>query len=130
MNSDTSRSRCERPFTPLRWALRREGNEYLARLFDDSGHTEQPTISRVAFETPCNEQVVPFHSEVHVPNDGGMCIARTQTLTAAIIVPPVLPQGFGFAALGLNPEIERRVRSTDSALRIVEIASAYGAGRC
>ena len=121
--------RCERPFTPLRWALRREGNEYLARLFDDSGHTEQPTISRVAFETPCNEQEVPFHPDVHVPNDGGMYIARIQTLTAAIIVPPVLPQGFGFAALGLNPEIERRVRSTDSALRIAEIAGLWSRAR-
>ena len=121
--------RCERPFTPLRWALRREGNEYMARLYDDSGHTENPTIDRAAFETPCSEERVPFEAEIQVPNHGGMYVARTRTHTAAIIVPPLLPQGFGLAALGLNPGIERWVRSTDSALRIVEIAGLWSQAR-
>lgn len=121
--------RCERPFTPIRWALRREGNEYVARLFDDSGQTEKPTISRAAFESPCNEQEVPVEAEIHVPDHGGMYIARTQTDTAAVIVPPVLPRGSGFAALGLNPEIERLGRSTDSAMRIIEIAGIWSRAR-
>ena len=121
--------RCERPFTPIRWALRREGNEYVARLFDDSGHTGQPTISRAAFESPCNEQEVPIEAKIHVPDHGGMYIARTQTDTAAVIAPPVLPRGSGFAALGLNPEIERLGRSTDSAMRIIEIAGIWSRAR-
>ena len=121
--------RCERPFTPLRWALRREGKGYTVRLHDDSGHTEQATITRAAFETPCNEREVPFEAEVHVPDRGGMYIARTPSHIAAIIAPPVLPPGFGFSALGLNPEIERRVRSPDSAMRIVEIAGLWSRAR-
>lgn len=121
--------RCERPFTPIRWALRREGNEYVARLFDDSGHTGQPTISRAAFESPCNEQEVPSEAEIHVPDHGGMYIARTQTDTAAVIAPPVLPRGSGFAALSFNPEIERLRRSTDSAMRIIEIAGIWSRAR-
>ena len=121
--------RCERPFTPLRWALRREGSEYMAHLYDDSGHTERPTISRATFKTPCSEERVPFEAEIRVPNHGGMYIARTRNHTAAIVVPPVFPQGFGLAALGLTPEIERRVRSTDSAMRIVEIAGLWSNAR-
>ena len=121
--------RCERPFTPLRWALRREGEGYIVRLYDDSGHTEQPTITRAAFETPCNEQDVPFEAEIHVPDRGGMYIARTPGHIAAIIAPPVLPPGFGFSALGINPEIEHRVRSPDSAVRIVEIAGLWSRAR-
>ena len=121
--------RCDRPFTPLRWALRREGKGYAVRLHDDSGHTEQATITRAAFETPCNEREVPFEAEVHVPDRGGMYIARTPSHIAAIIAPPVLPPGFGFSALGLNPEIERRVRSPDSAMRIVEIAGMWSRAR-
>ena len=69
--------RCERPFTPLRWALRREGNGYLARLYDDSGHTDSPTISRAPFETPCREDRVPLDVEIRVPDQGGLYIART-----------------------------------------------------
>ena len=121
--------RCERPFTPLRWALRREGNEYMVRLYDDIGHTEQPSITRAAFETPCNEQNVPFESEIHVPDRGGMYIARTANHAAAIIAPPVLLHGFGLAALGLNPEIERQARSPDSAMRIIEIAGLWSRAR-
>ena len=121
--------RCERPFTPLRWALRREGNQYTARLYDDSGHTERPTVNRAAFETPCSEEGVPFEAAIQVPDHGGMYVARTRTHAAAIIVPPVLPQGFGLAALGLNPQIERRVRSTDSAMRIVGIAGLWRRAR-
>ena len=121
--------RCERPFTPIRWALRREGNKYVARLFDDSGHTGQPTISRAAFESPCNEQEVPSEAEIHVPDHGGMYIARTQTDTAAVIAPPVLPRGSGFTALSLNPEIKRLRRSTDSAMKIIEIAGIWSRAR-
>ncbi len=123
------RLRCERPFTPLRWALRREGNGYLARLYDDSGHTESPAISRAPFETPCRENRVPFDAEIRVPDQGGMYIARTPSFTTAVIVPPVLSQGLGLAALGLSPEMERWVRSTDSAARMVEIAGLWSHAR-
>ena len=121
--------RCERPFTPLRWALRRKGNAYMVRLYDDSGHTEQPSIAHAAFETPCNEQKVPFEPEIHVPDPGGIYIARTPNHSAAIVAPPILPHGFGFAALGLNPEIERQGRSPDSAMRIIEIVGLWSRAR-
>ena len=121
--------RCERPFTPLRWALRRDGKRYVARLYDDSGHTEHPTISLAAFETPCSEKQVPFEAEMHVPDRGGLYIARTLSHTAAIIVPPVFLQGLGFAALALNPEIERWVRTPDSAMRIIELAALWSRAR-
>ena len=121
--------RCPRPFTPLRWALRREGNEYITRLYDDSGHTEHSIVNRAPFETPCSEERVPFDTEFLVPDLGGMYVARTRTYAAAIIVPPVLPQGLGLAALGLSPEIERWVRSTDSAMRMVQIAGLWNRAR-
>ncbi len=121
--------RCERTFTPLRWTLRREGNAYVTRLYDDSGHTGRPTISHVAFEAPSSEQELPFDEEIHVADDGGMYIARTQAHTVAIIAPPVLHHGFGLAALGLKPEIERLRRSTDSVIRVTEIAALWSRAR-
>ena len=123
------RLRCERPFTPLRWALRRDGNAYVARLFDDSGHPEQPVLSCVAFETPCIEQQIQFETDIQVPDRGGMYVARTPKNCAAIIVPPVLHQGFGFAELGLTPNIERWARAPDSAVRVVEISGLWSQAR-
>ena len=121
--------RCQRPFTPVRWALRRDGNDYVARLYDDSGHLERPMVSRVAFENPCIEQQIPFETYIQVPDSGGMYVARTAKHCAVIIVPPVLHQGYGFAQLGLTPNIERWVRSPDSAVRVVEIAGLWSRAR-
>ena len=48
--------RCERAFTPLRWAVRRHGHGHVLRLYDDRGRPELPLVSRAAFETPCVEE--------------------------------------------------------------------------
>ncbi len=121
--------RCERPFTPLRWALRRDGGAYVARLYDDSGDPGQPVLSHVAFETPCIEQQIPFETDIQVPDRGGMYVARTPRHCVAIIVPPVLHHGYGFADLALTPNIERWTRSPDSALRVVEISGLWSRAR-
>ena len=121
--------RCERSFTPLRWILSRNGKNYIARLYNDSGHTENPTISVTAFETPCIEQEISFATEFQVPEHGGMYIARTQSHTASIIAPPVPPPGIGFAALAFNPEVERQGRSTISAMRIIGISAVWSRAR-
>lgn len=121
--------RCERPFTPLRWALRREDSEYIVRLYDDSGHTKRPIINHAAFETPCSEERVPFKVEIQVPDHGGMYIARTRTHTTAIIVPPMFSHSLGLAALDFKPKIERLGRTTYSAMRIIKVASLWSRAR-
>ena len=121
--------RCERPFTPLRWALRRDGGAYVARLYDDSGDPGQPVLSHVAFETPCIEQQIPFETDIQVPDRGGMYVARTPRHCVAIIVPPVLHHGYGFADLALTPNIEHWMRSPDSALRVVDISGLWSRAR-
>ena len=121
--------RCERPFTPLRWALRRDSSAYVARLYDDSGESDHPVLSRVAFETPCNEQRLPFETDIQAPDRGGMYVAQTPKHGAAIIVPPVLRQSHGFADLALSPHIEPSIRSPDSAVRVIEFASLWTRAR-
>ena len=121
--------RCERPFTPLRWALKRDGGAYVARLFDDSGESDRPYLSRLAFETPCTEERIPYATDVRVPDRGGMYVAQTPKHRAAIIVPPVPRQSYGFADLALSPRIEPLVRSPDSALRVVRFAGLWSRAR-
>lgn len=121
--------RCERPFTPIRWALKRDGRAYVIRLFDDSGDAERPTLSRLAFETPCSKQQIPFETVDEVPARDGLYVAHTPEHCTAIIVPPMLHQGSGLADLAFTPHVERRIRSPNSAFRLVEIAGLWSRAR-
>ena len=120
--------RCERDFTPLRWTVRPHGDGHVARLYDDSGYLEQSQVSRVAFETPCVEEALALQPEWEVPASGGMYVARTRGINAAIIVPPVL-RGRGLAELGLKAEIEPYKRTPESIIRIVRTASLWSGAR-
>ena len=120
--------RCERDFTPLRWAVRRHGQGHVVRLYDDRGQSEPPLISRAAFETPCVEETLDFDSEYEVTASGGMYIARAERLRAAVIVPPAL-HGFGLEELRFVPNVERQDRSIESVLRAVGFASQWGQAR-
>ena len=120
--------RCEREFTPLRWVLKRNGQEYALRLLDDSGDEKQPVVCRRAFETPCVEEVLPLTSgDYSVSASGGMYIARIAKFDVAIIVPP--PVVRGFQDLGCDPQIERQTRSIDALVRAVNVSSLWGEAR-
>ena len=117
--------RCERDFTPLRWAIKRNGQVNTVRLYDDRGQPEPPLVSRTSFETPCVEEALDPDSEYEVPASGGMYVARADGLRDAIIVPPAL-RGFGLEQLRFIPNIERQERSVESVLRVVGYASQWG----
>ena len=121
--------RCERPFTPLRWVLKRDGSAYVVRLFDDSDESDRPNLSRLAFEAPCNEERIPYEMDTQASDRGGMYVAQTSKHRAAIIVPPVPRQSYGFADLALSPHIEPLVRSPDSALRVVGFSGLWSRAR-
>lgn len=114
--------RCERDFTPLRWALRRQGLDYFVRLLDDSGDDAQSEVTRVAFETPCVEEKLGLSSEYAVPKSGGMYVARMLTLMAAVIAPPVISKP---ADLRCVPCVDIGTRSIESLLRVVQIANLW-----
>ena len=120
--------RCERDFTPLRWAVRRRGQGNVVRLYDDRGQSEPPLISRATFETPCVEEALDLDSEYEVPDSGGMYVARADGLRAAVVVPPAL-RSFGLEQLRFIPNVERQDRSVESVLRIVGYASQWGQAR-
>jgi hypothetical protein len=119
--------RCEREFTPLRWAIRRSGQGYIARLLDDSGDPEPPEVARLAFETPCIEEALEPAPSYPVPSAGGLYIASRQGFTAAIIVPPSVRR---LEDLHCTPRIdEDRERSTHSALRVLGFAQLWAQAR-
>ena len=119
--------RCEREFTPLRWALRRQGDRAILRLLDDSGDSEQLVVRRMGFETPCVDESLAPASEYQVPDSGAMYVAGNGRFSTAIIVPP--PVVRGLEDLRCNPRIERQGRSIDALVRAIKIASLWGGAR-
>lgn len=88
--------RCEREFTPLRWAVRREEQGfYVVSLLDDSGDDVLPEVTHVSFETPYLEEKIKFASRYKAALSGEMYVARKNAYTAAIIVPPIIIHGLG-----------------------------------
>jgi hypothetical protein len=119
--------RCERDFTPLRWAIQRRHQGYFIRLIDDSGSERQPEVKRVAFETPYAGQDLGFAPEYDVPEPGGMYVARIQEFTTAIIVAPM--RIHGLADLGYKPQLIEEERSVDTVLRILTFTRFWGHAR-
>ncbi len=118
--------RCERDFSPLRWAVRRTGQEFIARLLDDSGDPDPPVVSRLRFEFPCIKESLEPASEYRVPKDGALYAARQGEFRAAVVVPPAAP---GLSELRCVPRIKGKTRSIDSLIRAVAIAELWGHAR-
>lgn len=118
--------RCEREFTPLRWAVRRAGPGYLARLLNDSGDSVPPVVVRRAFETPLVEE--PLHTDMAyaVPGAGGMYVARHKHTTSAIIVPPVVR---GLADFGCTPRVDDPGQSASAAFRLCAAAELWSSAK-
>ena len=119
--------RCEREFTPLRWALRRHGDRAILRLLDDSGDSEQLVVRRMGFETPCVDESLAPASEYQVPDSGAMYVAGNGRFSTAIIVPPFVVRGL--EDLRCSPRIERQGRSIDALVRAIKMASLWGGAR-
>jgi hypothetical protein len=118
--------RCEREFTPLRWAVRRRGQDRLLHLIDDSGDSISPEIASMSFESPSVAEVVESASEYQVPSFGGLYVARLREFVTAVIVAPILRD---FTDLRCVPRIDREDRSAESVLRTLALVRLWGSAR-
>lgn len=118
--------RCEREFTPLRWGVRRRGQEHVLQLVDDSGGHEPPSVARLAFETPNIEEPLALAQKYKVPPAGGLYVSRMGQFSAAIIAPPA---GRGLADLGCTPRLDVREHSMDSVVHLLELSRLWGHAR-
>ena len=118
--------RCEREFTPLRWAVRRNGQRHLARLLDDSGDDTSPQVVRMAFEAPIVEEPLELAQRYEVPTVGGLYVARRAASSAAVIIPPTIQS---LTDLRCASQIDAPVRSADAVLRAVAVSHTWGSAR-
>lgn len=118
--------RCQREFTPVRWALRRAGNQHTARLIDDSGDSEVLALARYSFEMPAKEERLEPISSHAVPPAGGLYVAQRRDFTSAVIVPPSVRT---LSELRCVPAIHNSERSTESILRLVAVFRLWAQAR-
>lgn len=121
---------CERAFTPLRWVIRKTGDNQSIMLIDDSGADAKPTAALFSFESPDVEQSLdpatifnPFPAE----SAGGMYVARQVDFTAAVILPPTSLRDL--ADLVCSPQVADRDRSIQSAVRVIRLIDLWAGAR-
>jgi hypothetical protein len=115
-----------REFVPLRWVVRLAGQTRMVRLIDDSGGSDPPAVSRMAFATPCRQESLPLVTEYPVGADGGMYVARVGEFAAAVIAPP---EPRGLSDLRCTPQIAVMERSAYWAVQVLGVARLWGSAR-
>lgn len=118
--------RCQRDFTPLRWALRRSAGQQTLRLIDDSGDVEAPTLFRYSFEAPDKGEHLESAPLFTVPPAGGLYVARHRDVAASVVVPPAVRT---FADLRCVPAFHQGGRSIESILRLAEVFRLWAQAR-
>lgn len=115
---------CERDFKPLRWALQRDRQDYVARLFDDSGKPTLPKISSHTFEHPAVEEILEHKPCYRVAASGGLYIARHEDTFASIIIPP---SGTitTFSGLSCKPQIDMTHQSLESLIKLIDLSERW-----
>lgn len=117
--------RCEREFTPLRWSLRHGRGGITVRLHDHAG-SGMPVMERFSFEQPDLSERLPDRSEHVAPHAGGLYVAALGDFRAAIIVPPASAD---LADLRCEPLVAATNRTSESVVRLVTVAGAWGGAR-
>jgi hypothetical protein len=121
--------RCEREFTPLRWAVRGDSHGQTIMLLDDSGAAAAVETRHYLFETPDREEqllTAPLSRPVPVPAHGGMYVARQGAFVAAVITPPAVRT---LTDLRCAPRLGDRTRSLERALHLVQIIGLWASAR-
>jgi hypothetical protein len=117
---------CERSFTPLRWAVRRDGQHFVVRLLNDSGLVDEPVISHTSYETPCREQPLGVEPEYVAPLSGGMYVATLGDLSAAVIVQAKIS---GLTDLRCLPQFDEQARGAPAVHYAIRMASLWNKAR-
>lgn len=111
----------ERPFAPLRWTIRQDGNEAVLKLIDNTAGADVVLVM-YAFSQPDRKTATNYDGgEIRFP-EGGLLIAQGARHSAGIIVPRSVR---GFADMSANVSLRSRPRTVDAALDLLGLAEAW-----
>jgi hypothetical protein len=114
----------ERPFEPLRWALRRRDGDAVLELIDNSGANDVAVTQR-AFDRPDRPTPVGLLGGQLRLSEGGLVTAEAGDHRARVIAPRTTVRTF--ADMGLRPSLSGRTRTTESVADLVEVSHEWWA---
>lgn len=114
----------ERPFEPLRWALRRSDGEAIVELIDNSG-ADDLAVTQRAFDRPDRTTQARLSDGQLRLREGGLVSAKAAGHRALVIVPRATVRTL--ADMGLRPSLSGRTRTTDSVAELVAVSHEWWA---
>jgi hypothetical protein len=116
-----ARLRCERPFAPLRWAVRRDRDGAVAWLIDntESGLAE---VTRHGFATPTEAERIALDPDrpLRWPT-GGLLRARAREFESSVILPPHVRQPSDLVV----PHVPAGPRTVETVVSLTNLSAAW-----
>lgn len=114
--------RCERPFSPLRWAVGGDRHESVLRLIDNTGG-DATQIVLFEFNRPDESIRLDLDGDGQVRlHSGGLLMARAGENSAAVVVPQAVR---ALGDIGLSPRLNTRARSMPEIRGLVDLAADW-----
>lgn len=123
--------KCEREFTPLRWAIQKKGREHTLTLIDDTGSEQSVEVERYDFrspDAPVKLELLSIAQGLKVPESGGMFVATVAQYQRAIILPPQV-RTIRPSELKVETNFNRRTCSLEEISEIVALIELWSRAR-
>ena len=115
---------CEREFTPLRWIVRTDRDGPFARLLLNTDNVNV-AVERYDFALPAEPKRVsgPYDAVRH--QSGGLLMARANTFTASIILPPKVRYFSDLRRTRVVPHVAPVPNTTDGLLKLIRLSGSW-----
>jgi len=125
----TSRLRCSREFSALRWGVGQDRDGPYGRLYDNVG-AKDVLIERLEFATPDVRHSVTVDVDSKLRDEGGgLFVATWHEHSAAVVVPPRVRQLADFGRAIAKPWIVSGHRSAETIGRWLELSELWQSAR-
>lgn len=120
-----ARFRCEREFSPLRWAVADDRDGPFLQLIDHTGRAPS-TVERRTFRTPAVAVSMPLATDGIVRwQDGGLLVATVNGFRVAAVLPPHVRNLADLQRANIRHAIDLGSRSVETVLEHITLAALW-----
>lgn len=117
--------RCDREFSPLRWAVGTDRDGPFARLIDNTDG-EGAKVTFLRFTQPDISVSIDLDNRLRMRNpDGGLISAAEGGFQTSAILPPRIKDGGDFSRMRSRPQLKEVLSSDSDVLGLIAVAQAW-----